>query len=54
MSNEFFPKNKHEALAFLYLKNQDLSGKTPEQIFDIFENVLKSLIAYSKTKNYRD
>lgn len=27
-----FPSSETEALAYLYLKNQDLTGKTPEEI----------------------
>ncbi len=31
-----FPSNYTEALAILYLQNQDLSHKTPKQIFEMF------------------
>ena len=33
-----FPENELQALAYLYLKNQDLSGKSPTEIYDIFIN----------------
>ena len=29
-----FPDSKYEALAMLYLQNQDLSGLTPAEILD--------------------
>ena len=31
-----FPKNSIEALALLYLQNQDLSGHTPEELVELF------------------
>lgn len=31
-----FPENRIDALAILYLQNQDLSGKTPEEIADMY------------------
>ena len=31
-----FPQNNCEALALLYLQNQDLSQKTPEQICEMY------------------
>lgn len=31
-----FPSNKLEALAFLYIKRQDLSGKSPEELVDMY------------------
>lgn len=33
-----FPSNESEALAFLYVQNQDLSGKTPAEIQEIYYN----------------
>lgn len=32
-----FPTDKYEALTMLFLQNQDLSGKTPEEIADMCE-----------------
>lgn len=32
MSNNFFPSSRTEALAMLYLQNQDLKGKSPEEL----------------------
>lgn len=34
--SECFPKNSAEALAMLWLRSQDLSDKTPEQVSDMF------------------
>lgn len=31
-----FPANKQEALAYLYTQSQDLSGKSPEEVLDIY------------------
>lgn len=31
-----FPSNSIDALALLYVQNQDLSGKTPERICEIY------------------
>lgn len=33
-----FPKNKDEALAMLYVKNQDLKGKSIKEIAEIYYN----------------
>ena len=35
-----FPSNSWEAIAYLYVKNQDLSGKTPEEIYDLYHDAL--------------
>jgi hypothetical protein len=32
-----FPKNLIEALAFLYVQNQNLSGKPPAEIYRIYK-----------------
>lgn len=34
-----FPSNQQEALAMLYLQNQDLSGLTPAQLADKYNSV---------------
>lgn len=31
-----FPSDLSEALTMLYLQNQDLSGKTPEDVVDLY------------------
>lgn len=44
-----FSDNRLEALAMLYLQNQDLSGLSPEQILDVYDE------AYDKIKShYKD
>ncbi|MGP4038340.1 hypothetical protein ACTWP4_00310 [Gracilibacillus sp. D59] len=44
MSNDVtldtFPSNRSEALAMLYLKNQDLSGKTPEELSQLYYDTI--------------
>lgn len=48
MTNEMlktFPASKFEALALLYVQKQDLSGITPEQLLDMYED------AYQKIKD---
>lgn len=44
-NNKFgqFPKNKYEALAMLYMQSQDLSGMSPERLFDAYENAYKRI-----------
>lgn len=39
-----FPSNKSEALAMLYLQNQDLTGKTPTEIKQMYSDVLHEFI----------
>ena len=34
-----YPSNQQEALAMLYLQNQDLSGLTPAQLADKYNSV---------------
>ena len=41
-----FPSNKFEALTMLYLRNQDLTGFTPEELRDKYYEV------YSKIRNH--
>lgn len=45
MNEPFFPANSAEALAMLYLQNQDLSGKTPEEIAVLYDETLSKIIA---------
>lgn len=39
-----FPDSKEEALTMLYLQNQDLSGKTPEDLIELY------YVTYDKIK----
>lgn len=38
-----FPKNADEALALFYLQNQDLSGRSPEELYDLYEETRKRI-----------
>lgn len=38
-----FPKNEYEAIAYLYIQNQDLSDKTPTEIYDMYHAALSEL-----------
>ncbi|WP_018664611.1 hypothetical protein [Heyndrickxia acidiproducens] len=44
MSNDVrldtFPRTKTEALTMLFLQNQDLSGKSPKEIADLYTSVI--------------
>lgn len=46
-----FPEDEAEALAMLYVQNQDLSGITPEQLFDMYEDTCKKIKEYRKDKH---
>lgn len=54
MSNDVtlktFPRSPQEALAMLYVKNQDLSGLTPEQILDMYQDAFEKICAHNKKK----
>lgn len=41
-----FPKDKFDALTILYLKNQDVTGLSPEELLDKYDEV------YEKIKNH--
>ena len=41
-----FPANEIEALAMLYVQQQDISGLSPEELLDIYQK------AYDKIKTY--
>lgn len=38
-----FPSNLTEALTMLYLKNQDLTGKTPEELLGMYWETYEKL-----------
>lgn len=46
ISIETFPANKLEALAMLYMQHQNLSGLTPEQVLDKYQD------AYAKIRDH--
>lgn len=43
--DNFFPANSAEALAMLYLQNQDIKGLTPEELADRYDEVVNKIIA---------
>ncbi len=43
-----FPRGFQEALAILYMENQDLSGMTPEQILDMYLDAYGKICAHNK------
>lgn len=45
-----FPSNEIEALAFLYLKNQDLSNKSPVEIYNIYKKAYDEILKEKKAK----
>ena len=36
MTDTYFPKSKFEALAMLYVQSQDLKGKTPTELLEMY------------------
>lgn len=46
-----FPSNEIEALAMLWLQSQDLSGITPEELLDKYQDVYQK-IRQRKKDNY--
>lgn len=49
MENHFFPSSSREALVMLYLQNQDLTGKSPAEIQQMYYAAYAEL-----TKDYRE
>ena len=45
----FYPSNKAEALAYLYMEKQDLSDKTPEDIVDMYNEVYDRIVRKMNT-----
>lgn len=43
-----FPKNECEALAMLYIQNQDLSGLTPEQLLEKYQETYDKISEHRK------
>ena len=41
---KLYPSNKAEALAYLYMQKADLSGKTPEQVVDMYNEVYDRMV----------
>lgn len=49
-----FPSSRTEALAMLYLQNQDLSGKSPKEIQEMFVSACKEMREASYEKTFND
>lgn len=47
-----FPRGFQEALAILYMENQDLSGMEPEQILDMYLDTYEKICAHNKKRQY--
>lgn len=45
-----FPSTLEEALAYLYVKHQDLTGKTPEEIHTMYWEAYYAIQADDKAK----
>ncbi len=45
-----FPDSKTAALAMLYVQNQDLSGKTPKDILDMYDDAYEEIRQHMKKK----
>ena len=45
-----FPSSEFEALALLYIQNQDLSGLTPEEVYDKYHEAYNKIRDRYKTK----
>ena len=49
-STETFPSNKFEALAMLYMQHQNLSGLTPEQLLDKYQDAYTRIRDHERAK----
>lgn len=47
---ETFPTNKFEALAMLYMQHQNLSGLTPEQVLDKYQDAYARIRDHERAK----
>lgn len=45
-----FPDNHIEALALLYVQSQDLTGKSPEEILDIYDDAYVKIKEHNRNK----
>lgn len=43
-----FPANECDALAMLYIQNQDLSGVTPEELLEKYQETYNQICAHNK------
>lgn len=49
-TNRTFPETETEALAMLYVQNQDLTGITPEGLLDMYQDAYQKIKAYRREK----
>lgn len=49
-----FPDSATEALAMLYVQNQDLSGITPESLLDMYQEAYQRIKAYNREKRNKN
>ena len=45
-----FPETETEALAMLYVQNQDLTGVTPEGLLDMYQDAYQKIKAHRREK----
>lgn len=50
MDRPAFPSNEYEALAMLYIRNQDSSHMTPKELWDLHEKTYLEIMQYAKSK----
>lgn len=53
MRLSMFPANECEALALLYIQKQDISGLSPEEIYDKYKNAYDEIKARKKETKKR-
>ena len=41
---KYYPSNKAEALAYLYVEKQSITGKTPEELVDMYNEVYDRIV----------
>lgn len=46
-----FPKTDVQALAFLYVQNQDLSGKSPAEIYNVYLSAYYEILKEHRQKS---
>ena len=52
MTDTYFPKSKFEALAMLYVQSQDLKGKTPAEIFEMYNAAYAEIRRENEAKKH--
>lgn len=49
-----FPSNAYEAMAMLYMQNQNLVGLSPEAIYDRYHDAYKKIREHAREKRKED